>query len=109
MQRRCAVRACLSSLHPTFRRTRRAWACRIAAAILLLLSTRHSPAQQTPRTIRVPQDFPTIGTGIVAAQDGDTVLDGPGVYRENISFQSRAVILVSEAGPEQTIIDGGKA
>lgn len=58
-------------------------------------------------TIRVPQDQPTIQAAINAANDGDTVLVSDGTYRENISFNGKAITLTSVNGPATTIIDGG--
>lgn len=55
--------------------------------------------------IRVPTNQPTIQQAIAAAADGDTVLVAPGVYNESISFQGKDIIVMSEAGPESTIID----
>ncbi len=58
-------------------------------------------------TIHVPGDQPTIQAGIDAALDGDTVLVAPGTYVENIDFLGKAITVVSEQGPDVTIIDGG--
>jgi len=57
-------------------------------------------------TIRVPADSSTIQGGIDGAQDGDTVLVAPGRYLENLDFKGKAIWLMSEVGPESTIIDG---
>ncbi len=45
--------------------------------------------------------------GIDAAVNGDTVLVAPGTYVENIDFIGKAITVISEQGPEVTIIDGG--
>lgn len=44
----------------------------------------------------VPTDFPTIQQAIDASNHGDTVIVMPGVYRENISYKSKAVVIASE-------------
>ncbi len=60
-------------------------------------------------SLGVPSDYPTIQQAINVAQAGDTVLVAPGVYsgigNYNLEFFGKAIILTSEAGPEQTIID----
>jgi hypothetical protein len=39
-----------------------------------------------PRTLLVPEDYPTIQSAINAAHNGDEVIVSPGVYRESISW-----------------------
>jgi hypothetical protein len=56
-------------------------------------------------TIHIPGDFATIQAGINASVNGDTVLVASGTYYEHISFGGKAIVLKSQDGPEQTIID----
>ena len=59
--------------------------------------------------IEVPDDQPTIQSGIDAAENGDTVLVVDGIYRGegnvNIDFKGKLITLKSENGPEATVID----
>ena len=65
-----------------------------------------------PHTIRIPQDYPNIQTGIDAAQNGDIVLVSPGTYSGSITLR-KAVTLTSlffttrdKADIKYTILDG---
>lgn len=74
---------------------------RIAPIVLFLLST-HALASEHV----VPTDVPTIQAAIDRAKDGDLVRVLPGLYRERINFQGRAIAVVSTHGAELTVIDG---
>jgi hypothetical protein len=67
-----------------------------------------APPNPLPRTLRVPTDYSSIQAAITNASVlvPETVLVAPGTYRENIDFQGKAVSVISERGPEETIIDG---
>jgi hypothetical protein len=58
--------------------------------------------------IHIPTDSTTIQAGINAAVDGDTVMVHPGTYVENIDFLGKAIVVMSELGPEFTVIDGNQ-
>lgn len=60
-------------------------------------------------TIYVPGDYAAIQEGIDAASNGDTVLVANGTYVENISFNGKAITVLSSYGPGVTIIDGNQA
>lgn len=67
------------------------------------------------KTLRVPEDFPRIQTAVDAAQTGDTVLVGPGVYFENVQLRGRDLVLTSRFALhhdwsliEKTVIDGSR-
>ena len=59
--------------------------------------------------IHVPADQPTIQSAIDMALDGNLVLVAPGTYVENIHFMGKAITLRSEAGADETTIDGNQA
>jgi hypothetical protein len=75
----------------------------VPLTILLLFSLSNAV------TINIPGDFPTIQGGIDRSQDGDTVLVADGIYagdgNKNIDFEGRGIVLISENGPENCIID----
>ncbi|MBU1700707.1 MAG: right-handed parallel beta-helix repeat-containing protein [Candidatus Eisenbacteria bacterium] len=51
-------------------------------------------------------DAPTIQAAADSSTQGDTVLVAPGTYFENIYVLEKGIILVSQSGPELTVIDG---
>ncbi len=71
--------------------------------LLILGTTLHS------RVIHVPGDSTTIQGGINGTVDGDTVLVADGTYtgdgNRDLDFLGKAIVVMSENGPEVTIID----
>jgi hypothetical protein len=62
-----------------------------------------------PIVIHVPADKPTIQSGIDSSTYGDTVLIADGIYigdgNRDISYDGKNIVVISENGPEVTIID----
>ena len=60
-------------------------------------------------TIHIPGDYPTIQAGIDAVVDGDTVLVADGTYtgtgNKNIDFLGKAIVVMSENGADNCVID----
>ncbi|WNG26854.1 hypothetical protein F0U62_24660 [Cystobacter fuscus] len=60
-----------------------------------------------PRTLRVPQDHPSIQAAVDAASAGDTVRVMPGTYHESVRLKSGIRLL--GGGAPWTFLDGGGA
>ncbi len=77
----------------------------LTAAILALLFPGFLPAT----VIHVPGEQPTIQAGIDAAVNGDTVLVADGLYtgtgNRDLGFGGKAIIVQSENGPSDCVID----
>lgn len=84
---------------------RRSVAGCVLASALALLAASKAPAA----VLHVPDEYETIGAAIAAAHDGDTILVADGVHtgpgNRDLSFGGRDLIVRSENGPENCIID----
>ena len=80
-----------------------------AMSLVSFLILTLSAHQTLAATISVPTDYAAIQGAIDAAVDGDLVLVAPGTYVENIDFLGKLITVLAEAGPGETIIDGGEA
>ncbi len=80
---------------------------RFAFVIPLLMSACGVSAS----TLRVPSEYTTIQPALDVAAPGDTVLVADGVYtgagNRDLEFGGKSIVLLSENGPENTIIDCG--
>ncbi len=59
----------------------------------------------TGAVLNVPGEYATIEAAIAAADHGDTVLVAPGTYNEGSLEIDKDIVLMSEAGPESTVVD----
>ena len=75
----------------------------------LILCTLCGAVGAQAAVIRVPTDQPTIQAAIGAAANGDTIQVDPGTYVENINFLGKAIRVMSDQGPQVTVIDGNQA
>ena len=78
------------------------------AALSLQTSASRSSAldHRATRTRRVPEEYPTIQQAINVCGAGDTVLVAPGTYFERIHYLGKSIVVRSEAGAEETVLDG---
>ncbi len=74
--------------------------------MVLICLTFLSTGESAGRTIFVPDDSTTIQGAINGCADADTIIVRPGTYVENIDFLGKAIVLMSEDGPNATTIDG---
>ncbi|MFC5667811.1 right-handed parallel beta-helix repeat-containing protein [Kitasatospora misakiensis] len=56
--------------------------------------------------VRVPEDFPTVQRAVDVARDGDTVLIGPGTYRESVRV-ARSNLVLRGTDRSAVVLDGG--
>lgn len=72
-------------------------------AIVVSVFVSVSVHAQTTRS--VPSAYPTIQSAIAASTSGDTIVVAPGTYFETINFLAKSLAVISESGPDVTIID----
>ncbi len=58
----------------------------------------------TSSVIQVPTELPTIQGAIDAAVTGDTVLAAPGIYREQLNFKGKRIVVTSSDGSRVTFL-----
>lgn len=87
------------------------WLSGLGLTVACLALQAEGPA--APRTVRVPEDHPTLQAAVDAARDDDTVSIAPGTYAESVSLPARKITLTARRGdqsdPAETVIDGGGA
>ncbi len=83
---------------------------RLLGGVWLILGT---AASALGTTLDVPATYSTIQQAIAASSNGDTVLVGEGIYKENITFLDRNIVVASlflldgdRAHISATVIDG---
>lgn len=77
----------------------------VVAAVLLVFSIVN--AERTVWYVHPDSSLKSIQAGLDSCADNDIVLVGPGTYVENIIWpNTQGIHLISELGPEMTIIDG---
>jgi hypothetical protein len=85
------------------------WLCGLGLLSVLACGD-EDPVRPEDKTLyRVPGDFSVIETAIGHAETGDTILVGPGVWKgsgnRNLVIRGKPLVIVSECGPDSTIID----
>ncbi len=63
------------------------------------------PVEPTGVTREVPDEFPTIQSAVDAADPGDLVLVGPGVYREQVDVATEQIV-IRGTDRNEVIVDG---
>ncbi|WP_329582062.1 right-handed parallel beta-helix repeat-containing protein [Kitasatospora sp. NBC_01250] len=64
------------------------------------------PRHPAGTVLRVPQDFHTVQQAVDVAREGDTVLIGPGVYRESVHV-TRPRVVLRGTDRNTVVFDGG--
>ncbi|MFJ9680573.1 right-handed parallel beta-helix repeat-containing protein [Streptomyces sp. NPDC101194] len=69
-------------------------------------STSSDARHPAGNVLRVPQDFPSVQQAVDVAREGETVLIGPGVYRESVRVTKPRVVLRG-TDRNKVVFDGG--
>jgi nitrous oxidase accessory protein len=82
------------------------------AFILVLLGTlvlqfNVQPVRADPKTIIVPEEYPTISEAVTHASSGDTVFVQSGIYHENVLIDKSLLILGEDSENTVVIGEGG--
>jgi pectin methylesterase-like acyl-CoA thioesterase len=68
----------------------------------VMLTFNIQPVKAEPKTIIIPDDYPTIQAAVDAASPGDTIIVRAGTYTEKINVTKNHLIIRSESGAEVT-------
>jgi plastocyanin len=64
-----------------------------------------TPVEPTGRTVRVPEDLPTIQSAVDAAEPGDLVLVGEGTYQEQVNVTTEQLV-IRGVDRDAVVVDG---
>jgi hypothetical protein len=59
----------------------------------VLFSASAADASPTGVTLTVPGEYSSIGSAVAAASNGDVIAVSPGIYRENVDLDGKALTL----------------
>jgi parallel beta-helix repeat protein len=74
---------------------------------VLVLQFNVAPVRAGPKTIVVPEDYPTIDEAVKNASPGDTVFVKNGIYHENVWIDKSLLLLGEDSENTVVIGDGG--
>lgn len=76
-----------------------------ADAVDVSAAANDAPSEWSGATRAVPTDYPTIQSAVDAAEPGDLVLVGPGVYRESVAVTTPGLV-IRGTDRNEVILDG---
>lgn len=80
----------------------------ISFLLILALLMGSLPGSSSANVRRVPQQYPTIQSGIDAAASNDTISISPGEYFENINFRGKEIVVRGDGAPESVVVNGSR-